>query len=134
MKRHTRTMLTLIAVGIIIAAAVWSVIISQNDPLEAIAKELNTHGYSIYGDDLYILGGQKDTTIRELLAGGDDAEEIDTIIDAAKEAGFEANVDKRGEVSILLYRLDSGVMTIYLIDGQIELCFIQTDDGEVCPI
>ena len=44
-------MLTLIAVGIIIAAAVWSGIISKNDPLEAVANELNAHGYSLRGDE-----------------------------------------------------------------------------------
>lgn len=134
MKRHTRTMLTLIAVGIIIAAAVWSGIISQNDPLEAVAAELNAHGYSMRGDELYILGGKADSTIREVLSGSEDAAEAELIVSAAKQVGFAADIDRRGEVSILLYQCDKGVMTIYLIDGEIELCFIQTDGGEVYPI
>ena len=70
-------MLTLIAVGIIIAAAVWSSIISQNDPLEAVAAELNAHGYSMRGDELYILGGKADSTIREVLDGSIDAAEAE---------------------------------------------------------
>ena len=113
-------MLTIIAVGIIIAAAVWSIIISQNDPLEAVAAELNAHGYSMRGDELYILG--------------EDAAETELIVSAAKQAGFAADIDRRGEVSILLYQFEKGVRTIYLIDGEIELCFIQTDGGEVYPI
>lgn len=134
MKRHTRTMLTLIAVGIIIAAAVWSIIISKNDPLEAVAAELNAHGYSLRGDDLYILGGRVDSTVREALEGSTDADGLELIVSAAKQAGFAADIDRRGEVSILLYQCEKGVMTIYLIDGEIELCFIQTDGGEVYPI
>lgn len=134
MKRHTRTMLTLIAVGIIIAAAVWSSIISKNDPLEAVANELNAHGYSMRGDELYILGGKADPTIREVLDGSIDAAEAELMVSAAKQAGFAADMDRRGEVSILLYQCDKGVMTIYLIDGEIELCFIQTQSGEVYPI
>ncbi len=134
MKRHTRTMLTLIAVGIIIAAAVWSIIISKNDPLEAIANELNAHGYSMRGDELYILGGKVNATIREVLAQGEDAGAEELIAAAARQAGFAADIDRRGEITILLYQCDKGVMTIYLIDGEIELCFIQTQSGEVCPI
>lgn len=134
MKRHTRTMLTLIAVGIIIAAAVWSIIISKNDPLEAIANELNAHGYSMRGDELYILGGKADATIREVLAQGEDAGAEELIAAAARQAGFAADIDRRGEITVLLYQCDKGVMTIYLIDGEIELCFIQTQSGEVCPI
>ena len=127
-------MLTLIAVGIIIAAAVWSIIISKNDPLEAIANELNAHGYSMRGDELYILGGKADATIREVLAQGEDAGAEELIAAAARQAGFAADIDRRGEITILLYQCDKGVMTIYLIDGEIELCFIQTQSGEVCPI
>ena len=127
-------MLTLIAVGIIIAAAVWSIIISKNDPLEAIANELNAHGYSMRGDELYILGGKTDATIREVLAQGEDAGAEELIAAAARQAGFAADIDRRGEITILLYQCDKGVMTIYLIDGEIELCFIQTQNGEVCPI
>ena len=56
------------------------------------------------------------------------------MVSAAKQAGFAADMDRRGEVSILLYQCDKGVMTIYLIDGEIELCFIQTQSGEVYPI
>ena len=120
-------MLTLIAVGIIIAAAVWSSIISKNDPLEAVANELNA-------DDLYILGGKADSTIREVLDGSIDAAEAELMVSAAEQAGFAADMDRRGEVSILLYQCEKGVMTIYLIDGEIELCFIQTQSGEVYPI
>ena len=127
-------MLTLIAVGIIIAAAVWSIIISKHDPLEAIANELNAHGYSMRGDELYILGGKADATIREVLAQGEDAGAEELIAAAARQAGFAADIDRRGEITILLYQCDKGVMTIYLIDGEIELCFIQTQSGEVCPI
>lgn len=134
MKRHTRTMLTLIAAGIIIAAAVWSIIISKNDPLEAIANELNAYGYSMRGDELYILGGKVNATIREVLAQGEDAGAEELIAAAARQAGFAADIDRRGEITILLYQCDKGVMTIYLIDGEIELCFIQTQSGEVCPI
>ena len=120
--------------GIIIAAAVWSSIISKNDPLEAVANELNAHGYSMRGDELYILGGKADSTIREVLSGSEDAAEAELMVSAAKQAGFAADIDRRGEVSILLYQCEKGVMTIYLIDGEIELCFIQTQSGEVYPI
>ena len=52
-------MLTLIAVGIIIAAAVWSSIISKNDPLEAVANELNAHGYSMRGTSFIYLAARR---------------------------------------------------------------------------
>ena len=116
------------------AFIVWSSIISKNDPLEAVAAELNAHGYSMRGDDLYILGGKADSTIREVLDGSIDAAEAELMVSAAEQAGFAADMDRRGEVSILLYQCEKGVMTIYLIDGEIELCFIQTQSGEVYPI
>ena len=62
------------------------------------------------------------------------AAEVELMVSAAKQAGFAADMDRRGEVSILLYQCEKGVMTIYLIDGEIELCFIQTQSGEVYPI
>lgn len=134
MKRHTRTMLTLIAVGIIIAAAIWRTQIAKNDPLEDIARQINEYGYALKGDDIYILGAEADSSIRQMLALNEADEDIALLVDASRAAGFAADVDKQGEINVLLAPQDNGVITIYLINGQIELCFIQTEEGEVMPL
>ncbi len=134
MNRHTRTVLTLIAVGIITVGAVLSAIIDERDPLNAVAARINEHGYSLDNDDIYIFGGEADSTIRQMLMRDDADEDISLAIEASKNAGFTSDIDRRGEITVLIAQCESGTVTIYLIDGEIELCFIQTEEGEVLPL
>lgn len=133
-NRHTRTVLTLIAVGIITVGAVLSAIIDERDPLNAVAARINEHGYSLDNDDIYIFGGEADSTIRQMLMRDDADEDISLAIEASKNAGFTSDIDRRGEITVLIAQCESGTVTIYLIDGEIELCFIQTEEGEVLPL
>ena len=52
----------------------------------------------------------------------------------SRASGFDADITKSGEVTILLANSKSGVITLYLVDGVIELAFIQTGEGEVRPL
>lgn len=133
-NRHTRTVLTLIAVGIIIAGAVLSAVIDKQDPLNAVAAQLNEHGYSLDNNDIYILGGEADSTIRQMLMRDEADEDISSVVEASIDSLFPSDIDKRGEITVLIAECDRGVVTVYLIDGEIELCFIQTEEGEVFPL
>lgn len=134
MKRHTRTVLTLIAVGIIAVGAVLSAVIDKRDPLNAVADKINEHGYSLGNDDIYILGGEADSTIRQMLMQNEADEDISSAVEASMSSLFPSDIDRQGEITVLIAECESGVITIYLIDGEIELCFIQTEEGEVLPL
>ena len=60
--------------------------------------------------------------------------DIESMAELSRASGFDADITKSGEVTILLANSKSGVITLYLVDGVIELAFIQTGEGEVRPL
>ena len=130
MNRQSRYLLIGVALLLVVAAIVWSYIISQNDPLEDLADEMNAFGYSIEAEDFYVLGGAENTTIEAVVE-----DDLAAAIAASKAAGFPSNTGAMGEITILLAHLgNDDVLTVYLRDGETELCFIQTGEGEILPL
>lgn len=132
MSARARNILLAAAALLIAAAVLLSLDVARNDPLADLARELNAYGYSFDAEDFYVLGGAEDASIREVLE--DSGAGLAPAVAASREAGFPSNVGAAGDITVLLASAEKGVVTIYLRDGEIELCFLQTEDGEILPI
>ncbi|HWS28895.1 MAG TPA: hypothetical protein VN512_02150 [Clostridia bacterium] len=125
--KKTRAILLIVAAALL-AAAAFLYFASGNGALKAVCEEVNAFGYAFLPDDWYTAGGQADTSI-EALAGSEDLSEA---VAASKAAGFPSDTEKRGEVVLLLGQLaNDDVVTVYIVNGEIELCFVQTLGGDV---
>ena len=124
MTRRGRTIISVIAALIMLAA------------LQAVARAVNGRGYAITSEDLYVYDSRTDTDIKSVLASGAGItqSDIESMAELSRASGFDADITKSGEVTILLANSKSGVITLYLVDGVIELAFIQTGEGEVRPL
>ena len=113
----------MIAAGaLLLIAAVWSLFLSGGAGA-ALASKMNSYGYTLTADDLYPAGEWKNISIRTLLSGA----QLDAAISASKQAGFPSDVEKTGDVTLLMANVGGDdVITLYLVDGEIELAFVQT--------
>lgn len=135
MSARSRNIVLIAAAAVLALALVLRLSISE-DPRGALARELSAYGYALEAEDLYVLAGARDTTIEAVLRAGEQAAPLDLApaLAASLEGGFPSDVSKTGDVTVLLADTERGVVTIYLLDGTIELCFLQTAGGEVLPI
>ena len=66
---------------------------------------------------------------------GNNAAILDAAADASREAGFSADVNRRGNIVVMLCAVsDEEVITLIIIDGDVEFAFIQvagTDEVRV---
>jgi len=128
--KKTRTILLIVAAALL-AAAAFLYFTSDDSALQAVCEKVNAFGYDFAPDDWYAAGGQADTTIAAL-SGSEDLSEA---VVASKAAGFPSDTQKHGEVVLLLGQLgNDDVVTVYIVNGEIELCFVQTLDGELFPL
>ena len=119
-----------LAAVLLVVAAVWSVQLAKDDTLAHLAEELNAFGYSLEGEDIYVLGESRGISIAEVLAGTD----LTEAVAASRAAGFPSDVNAVGDIVAMLANTEAGVITLYLRNEAIELCFIQTDEGQVLPL
>ncbi len=121
-NKTARFILLGVAIALIVAAAIWGANLERVDPLSPLVDTLNSYGYSLTSNDIFVAGETQDTTISELLAGI----ELADAVEASTEGGFPSDVNARGTVILMLAELDDrDVITVYLRDEKIELCFIQ---------
>lgn len=140
MSRGVRTSLIICAAVILAAAIIWNVSLNATGELTRLVKLLERYGYAVSTDELYPSGSADDTTAAELFAseandGKSDAEILDAAADASREAGFSADVNRRGNIVVMLCAVsDEEVITLIIIDGDVEFAFIQvagTDEVRV---
>ncbi len=132
MNERAKTAILIAAAVLIGAALILGLDVRRDDPLSAVADEINAFGYSLASDDFYVLGGATDTTIASLIA--ETESDITPVLDASAACGFKNGVDEKGDITVLLAQVDKGVLTLYLRDGVIEVAFIQTSDGEILSL
>lgn len=132
MTGRSRTLIIIIAAGLLAIAVVLKIIIHVNSPLTPIIDMLESRGYTFVEEDIYVLGGQSNTTIAELLEKSEG--DAKAAIDKSKAAGFSADINTVGDVNILLAQCEEGVITMYLLNDTPQLCFVQTNEGEVLKI
>ena len=130
LSRRTRCILLGVAGLMLAAALVWSAFLSKDDALGDVAAALNRYGYSLSREDIYVLGGAKNTSIRAILQNENLAEPVA----ASVKGGFPSDTEAVGDIVAMLVDTQDGVITAYLRDGVIELCFIQTEEGGILPL
>ena len=140
MSRGVRTSLIICAAVILAAAIIWNVSLNATGELTRLVKLLERYGYAVSTGELYPSGSADNTTAAELFAseandGKSDAEILDAAADASREAGFSADVNRRGNIVVMLCAVsDEEVITLIIIDGDVEFAFIQvagTDEVRV---
>ena len=140
MSRGVRTSLIICAAVILAAAIIWNVSLNATGELTRLVKLLERYGYAVSTDELYPSGSADNTTADELFAseandGKSDAAILDAAADASREAGFSADVNRRGNIVVMLCAVsDEEVITLIIIDGDVEFAFIQvagTDEVRV---
>ncbi len=140
MSRGVRTSLIICAAVILAAAIIWNVSLNATGELTRLVKLLERYGYAVSTDELYPSGSADNTTAAELFAseandGKSDAVILDAAADASREAGFSADVSRRGNIVVMLCAVsDEEVITLIIIDGDVEFAFIQvagTDEVRV---
>ncbi len=134
MSKTTRYILIGIALALLLAALAWRLTLNSTGELSKIRRAINDHGYSVLEDTIYPAGYIEYGSIAEMLAGEDI--DIQAAIDASKSAGFPSDVNKQGEATLILAAIsDSEVITLFMINGEIEMGFIQALDGQgVSPL
>lgn len=132
MKKRTRIVLITLAAVLLGIAAALNYDTENLGPRAEICNRLAEYGYSFGFDDIYVTGEGDGVSIRELLEHVD----LTDAVAASRQAGFPSDVDSAGQVVALLAALDEErVVTIYTLDGEMELCFIQIlDSYEVEPL
>ncbi len=121
----------LIAAGaLLLVAAVWSLSLSGGAGA-ALANKLNSYGYALTADDLYPAGEWKDVSIKTLLSGA----ELEAAISVSRQAGFPSDVEKTGTVTLVMANSgEDDVITLYLVNGEIELAFVQVTGSDVVKV
>ena len=132
MERKQRVILLCIAAAILAVALVWGLILNQTGTLGGLTRLLAGYGYVLSEDDFYVAGSAKGTTISALFP----TTSLEEAIRVSQSAGFPSDVDKAGLVELVLVALENGtVITLYLIDGEVELAFIQVPNSQkVLPL
>ncbi len=122
-----RTLVLMIAAGVLLVGGlIWSIFLETRGLSARVVRELSAKGCSVSSSALYQHAYKKDTTIREMMGEKD----LSPAVEASKKAGFSSDIDRRGEVCCLLTELDGGVLTVFLVDEEIELAFIQLPDSD----
>jgi len=132
LSARSRNVTLIIAAALLTLAILLSLDIARNDPLKDLAREINAYGYYFTAEDFYVLGGAEDTSIAALL--GKQETDLADAVAASRACGFPSNVDAAGDITALLANAEQGVVTVYLRDGSIELCFLQGANGEALPL
>ncbi len=132
MSKNTKLAVLLIAALLIVCAVLLNGVVSQQSPYRAAVEELTSRGYILNEDDLYDVGSFENTTISDVLAGQD----LSQAVESSMAAGFPSDINAAGNIKMLLLTMENqDIITMFLRDGNIELCFVQRlDDSAVRPL
>lgn len=132
MSKNTKLIVLLIAGLLIVCAVLLNGAVTQQSPYKAVVQELTARGYTLTEDDLYNVGSFENSTIADVLAGQD----LTQAVEASMAGGFPADINAAGNINMLLLTMkNQDIITIFLRDGEIELCFVQRlDDSNLRPL
>ena len=116
-----------IAALLVVCAIILQFSLGGANEREQILDALSRYGYQVSDDDLYIAGDYQNSTIAGLLPEA----ELENAVRASKSAGFPSDIHRRGDVVLVLVALqDQRVITLYFVNGEMELCFVQKPGSE----
>lgn len=130
MTKKTRLALLIVAISLLVLVLLWFIFRAPMSSLNKVADAINKFGYDFTADDLLVTYDNAETSISAVLNDVD----LSDAVQASKQAGFSSDVSKTGGVTLILASSGDDVITVYLLDGEIELCFIQRPGGEVAAI
>ena len=134
MSKTTRYILEGTAIALLAAALVWRVALNSTGELSKIRRTINDYGYFVGEDAIYPAGYMEAGSIAGMLA--DEDIDMQAAVNASKSSGFPSDVNRQGEVALILAAIsDTEVITLFMIDGEIEMGFVQELDGQgVSPL
>ena len=125
-NKTAQNVLLLLALGLLVGAVAMKLHIANANPFNEIIAMLDTFGYTAREEELYVEGEYRDATIQSILRDAD----LTQAVAASREAGFPSRVEETGDVVlILLATREEEIVTLYYLNGQPELCFVQTADS-----
>lgn len=136
LSKKTRISLLAAAFAVLAIAAVWAVLLESKSYTRALCGRINEFGYSVTPSDLYSQGYGRDTSIAEVMGGKLTDEEILTAVKLSEEKCFDARIDEKGSVELMLWNMDDNrVMVVYLLNREPQLVFIENiSTGEISPV
>lgn len=132
MTSSTRTALLTCALVLIVIAVVLRIIVAADSLSGRIVKELKAHGCTVNADELSQQDYKKQASISSVMEGID----MTDALAASLECGFPSDMLREGELYLLLASLDDEhILTVFVIDEEVELAFIQIKGSEeVLPV
>lgn len=127
-SEKTRRIVLITALVIIVLCIAWTLFRGLSSERMRICRFLKGYGYDIYEDDLLFAYDDRDTTIRNAIGADKDISEA---LAASKKGGFPSDVDRRGGVTLVLATDGTDSVLLYMLDGEFELCFVESADGEI---
>lgn len=125
-SKGTKVILLIVAALLIVGAVLINGKLTVQSPYRAVVDELTSRGYTMTEDDLYSMGSFNKSSIADVLAGQD----LSQAVEASINSGFPSDINAVGDINMLLLTMESGdIITIFLRDGEMELCFVQRLDG-----
>ena len=122
-KKTAQNALLLVALCLLMGAVLLKLYIDRNNPFDQIIAMLDAYGYTVREDELYVEGEYRQTTIQALFKDV----ELAQAVEASEAGGFPSRIDRKGDVVLLLLATRAeDIITLYYLDGQPELCFVQT--------
>lgn len=125
--KKQRSILIICAALLAVVAIVWRVALDKTSESAKLAAYLNNNfGYHVSADSVYIAAAWDGTSIAELLGG----DELNQIVELSKNAGFSSDINKTGDITLVLCYTERGdIATLYMLGSVIELGFAQSEDG-----
>lgn len=111
MSKTTRYILVGTAIALLAAALVWRVALNSTGELSKIRRTINDYGYFVGEDAIYPAGYMEAGSIAGMLA--DEDIDMQAAVNASKSSGFPSDVNRQGEVALILAAIsDTEVITL----------------------
>ncbi len=133
MEKKRNTAGTYIIAAVLLAAGLlWNAALERNSESGRLIKTLKSYGYSLTRDELHPIGTWEEQSISALLS----EVKLNKAVEASKAAGFSSDIERKGTVSLIMADAGGGsVLTLYLVNGEIELAFVQNPGSfDVLPL
>ena len=131
-KKRKKAGTYIIAVVLLAAGLLWNAALERNSESGRLIKTLKSYGYSLTRDELHPIGTWEEQSISVLLS----EVKLNKAVEASKAAGFSSDIERKGTISLIMADAGGGrVLTLYLVDGDIELAFVQNPGSfDVLPL
>ena len=131
-KKRSKAGSYIIAAVLLAVGLLWNAALERNSESGRLIKTLKSYGYSLTRDELHPIGTWEEQSISALLS----EVKLNKAVEASKAAGFSSDIERKGTISLIMADAGGGsVLTLYLVNGDIELAFVQNPGSfEVQPL